>query len=43
MPNKEHKIAEEERDLKDKKATTIVFSVMAVSLAACFIYIIKYA
>lgn len=43
MPNKEHKRAEQERDKKDKKATTIVFSVMAVSLVACFIYIIIYA
>lgn len=43
MPNKEHKIAEQKRDIKDKKATTIVFSVMAVSFVACAIYIIIYA
>ena len=43
MPNKEHKLAEEERDRKDKKASIIVFSVMGVSLVACFIYIVMYA
>lgn len=39
MPNKEHEIAEKERTKKDKRASIIVFSVMAISLIACFIYI----
>ena len=39
MPNKEHAIAEKERVKKDKRTSTIVFSVMALCLVACIIHI----